>query len=197
MLVIGLTGGIGSGKSTVANIFRQLGVPVIDTDEISRQLVEPGQAALAEIDAKFNDVLTLSGELDRAKLRQAIFDDPAKRELLEQILHPRIQLEVKNQLAHIQNSYAIVVVPLLVEKGTYSFIDRVLVIDCDEQLQLQRAMARDNQDRQQIERIIKTQASRQQRLEIADDVIINNADFEHLRKSVEKIDLTYRQLADN
>lgn len=197
MLIIGLTGGIGSGKSTVADIFRQLGVPIIDTDEISRQLVEPGQIALDEIASVLGNVLTPEGELDRAKLRQIIFDVPEKRLQLEKILHPRIEDEVKKQLTQITHDYVIIVIPLLAEKGKYSFLDRVLVVDCDENLQLQRAMQRDNQDEQQIKNVIKSQATRQQRLSIADDIILNNSGIEHLRSEVARLDKTYRQLAGN
>lgn len=197
MLVIGLTGGIGSGKSTVADLFRQQGVPVIDTDEISRQLVEPGQLALDEIVSIFGDILTTDGQLDRVKLRKIIFEAPGEREKLEQILHPKIQSEVKKQLADTTSPYVIIVVPLLTEKGKYSFINRVLVIDCDEQLQLQRAMKRDNQDDQQIESIIKSQASRQQRLAIADDVICNESGLTELQTEIERLDKKYRQIAGN
>ena len=197
MLVIGLTGGIGSGKSTVADLFRQLDVPVIDTDDISHQLVEPGKPALEEIKMNFADVLTQNGELDRAKLRQVVFDDPDKRQQLEIILHPRIQDQVRAQLSGLQSDYVLVVIPLLAEKGKWSFIDRVLVVDCDEETQLQRSMNRDNQSEQQIKNIIKSQASRQQRLAIADDIITNESGLDHLQLDVQQLDKKYQQLADN
>ena len=197
MLVIGLTGGIGSGKSTVADLFRQLDVPVIDTDDISHQLVEPGKPALEEIKMNFGDVLTQNGELDRAKLRQVVFDDPDKRQQLEIILHPRIQDQVRVQLSGLQSDYVLVVIPLLAEKGKWSFIDRVLVVDCDEETQLQRSMNRDNQSEQQIKNIIKSQASRQQRLAIADDIITNESGLDHLQLNVQQLDKKYQQLAGN
>ena len=197
MLVIGLTGGIGSGKSTVADVFRQLGVPIIDTDEISRRLVQPGQPALNEIIATFGEITDSSGQLDRNKLRQVIFEDKKKRIQLEKILHPKIQQEVKKQLTNKNHPYTIVVIPLLAEKGKYPFIDRVLVVDCDEQLQIERAMNRDNQDQLQIENIIRAQASRQQRLDIADDIINNDSDINDLKMAVEQLDSKYQQLADN
>ena len=197
MLVIGLTGGIGSGKSTVADLFSQLGVPVIDTDIISRQLVEPGKPALEEIKVHFENILTPGGELDRSKLRQIIFTEPEKRQQLENILHPRIQEEVRSQLAQQRSAYAIVVIPLLAEKGQWSFIDRVLVVDCNKNLQIQRTMDRDVQNEVQVESVIKSQASRQQRLAIADDVITNESDFTHLQFEVDKLDKKYRQLAGN
>ena len=197
MLVIGLTGGIGSGKSTVADLFAQLGVPVIDTDKISRQLVQPGQPALSEIINTFGEITEHNGQLDRNKLRQLIFEDEKKRAQLEKILHPKIQQEVKTQLTNKNHPYTIVVIPLLAEKGKYPFIDRVLVVDCDEQLQLERAMNRDNQKQTQIENIIRTQASRQQRLDIADDIINNDSDINDLKMAVEQLDSKYQQLADN
>ena len=197
MLVIGLTGGIGSGKSTVADLFRQLGVPVIDTDIISRQLVEPGKPALEEIKNNFGDVFTKNGELDRAKLRQVIFDNSEKRQQLENILHPRIQDQVKVQLADLQSDYVIIVIPLLAEKGKWTFIDRVLVVDCTEEKQLQRSMNRDSQSEQQIKSIIKSQASRQQRLAIADDIISNESELDNLQLDVQRLDKKYQQLADN
>ena len=197
MLVIGLTGGIGSGKSTVADLFRQLGVPVIDTDIISRQLVEPGKPALEEIKNNFGDVFHKNGELDRAKLRQVIFNNPEKRQQLENILHPRVLDQVKVQLADLQSDYVIIVIPLLAEKGEWTFIDRVLVVDCTEEKQLQRSMNRDSQSEQQIKSIIKSQASRQQRLAIADDIISNESELDNLRLDVQQLDKKYQQLADN
>ncbi|MEJ2141719.1 MAG: dephospho-CoA kinase [Gammaproteobacteria bacterium] len=197
MLIIGLTGGIGSGKSTVAELFRQLGIPVIDTDLISRQLVEPGMPALEEIKSSFVNVTTSAGELDRLKLRQVIFDNADKRQQLENILHPRILDEVKRQLSELHSPYVIVVIPLLAEKGKWGFIDRVLVIDCDEQLQFQRTMKRDNQDKEQIQKIIKSQASRQQRLALASDIISNESDLDYLEQQVMQLDNEYRKMASN
>ena len=197
MLVIGLTGGIGSGKSTVADLFSQLGIPVIDADVISRQLVEPGKPALEEIKVYFENILTPGGELDRSKLRLIIFTEPEKRERLENILHPRIQDEISSQLAQHSAAYAVVVIPLLAEKGKWSFIDRILVVDCDENLQMKRTMDRDDQDEEQVKSVLKSQASRQQRLAMADDVITNESDFTHLQFEVEKLDKKYRQLAGN
>ena len=197
MLIIGLTGGIGSGKSTVADMFRLLGVPVIDTDVISRQLVEPGQDALDEIITTFGNTILQDGMLDRSKVREIIFAESDKRQQLENILHPKIRDEVKNQLTNVSYPYVIIVIPLLAEKGKYDFIDRVLVVDCNEQLQLQRAMGRDNQHQKQIESIIKSQATRQQRLDLADDVIRNESDLNYLSRAVEKLDQSYRQMVDN
>ena len=192
MLVIGLTGGIGSGKSTIAQLFHQLEVPIIDTDVIARLLVEPGQAAFQEISSVFTDAIRNDDKLDRSKLREIIFNDSDKRLKLESILHPRIQTAVKEQLAKMNNSYVIIVIPLLVEKEKWPIINRVLVVDCDPQLQLTRSMKRDAATAQQIKNIMATQASRQQRLEIADDIIYN--DHEDLKKQVKELDAKYRQL---
>lgn len=197
MLVIGLTGGIGSGKSTVAELFQQLGVPVIDTDVIARQLVEPGQPAFQEIISSFDSILTADGHVDRNKLREIIFNEPEKRIELEQILHPRIENITKQILASLNNEYVVIVIPLLAENGKWPFIDRVLVVDCDPQLQLERAMKRDTATAQQISKIIQAQASRQQRLDIADDIIINNHDHSALTEQVQVLDHKYRQLAQN
>lgn len=197
MLVIGLTGGIGSGKSTVADIFQQLGAPVIDTDVIARQLVEPGQPAFQEIVSLFDSILMADGQIDRSKLREIIFNDPDKRIELEKILHPRIQDTVKQMLSTISNDYVIIVIPLLTENVKWPFIDRVLVVDCDPQLQLERAMKRDATTAKQISKIMQTQASREQRLAIADDIIINEHDHKYLEKQVQDFDHKYHQFAQN
>jgi len=197
MLVIGLTGGIGSGKSTVAELFHQLGVPIIDTDVIARQLVEPGQPAFQKIISSFDSILTADGHIDRNKLREIIFNEPDKRIELEQILHPRIEDVAKQMLASFNSEYVVIVIPLLAENGKWPFIDRVLVIDCDPQRQLERAMKRDSATAQQISKIIQAQASRQQRLDIADDIILNDHDHSALKEQVQVLDHKYRQLAQN
>ena len=197
MLVIGLTGGIGSGKSTVADIFQQLGITIIDTDEIARQLVEPGQPAFQEITSSFDSILTANGQLDRSKLREIIFNEPDKRIELEQILHPRIQDVARQMLATSKSDYVIIVIPLLAENNKWPFIDRVLVVDCDPQLQLERAMKRDAVAAQQISKIIQAQASREQRMAIADDIILNEHDYTSLKQQVHALDQKYRLLAQN
>ena len=158
---------------------------------------KPGKPALEEIKVHFENILTPGGELDRSKLRQIIFTEPKKRQQLENILHPRIQEEVRSQLAQQRSAYAIVVIPLLAEKGQWSFIDRVLVVDCNKKRSQRREQDRDEQDEAQVKSILKSQASRQQRLAIADDVITNESDFTHLQFEVEKLDKKYRQLAGN
>jgi dephospho-CoA kinase len=196
MLIIGLTGGIGSGKTTVAEIFQSLGITVIDTDIIARQLVELGQPAYKEIISTFDNIVDTDQQIDRNKLRDIVFDNPEQRTRLEQILHPRIQEQVKQRLASCSGEYVVVVVPLLVEKGKWSFIDRVLVVDCEPEQQLKRAMKRDGASASQIRKILQSQASREQRLACADDIIENQQDRrEQLVKQVQMLDHKYRQLA--
>lgn len=196
MLVIGLTGGIGSGKSTVASIFAEFQIPIIDTDVIARQLVTPGQATLDEIiDAFGDDILLPNKELDRKKLAKISFANPSIRKQLEQILHPKIRLAVEKQLANLDAPYVIIVVPLLAEKGKYDFIDRVLVVDCEESQQITRTLQRDNRDKDQIQAILKSQASRDQRNAIADDIIENSGDIAALRQSVSKLHKLYLGLS--
>lgn len=193
---IGLTGGIASGKSTVADAFEALGVPVIDTDVIARQVVEPGQPALKEIADAFGDgVLTESGELDRAALRELVFAVDDARKLLEAILHPVIREETVKQARAAGGDYQVIVVPLLSESPLKLFVDRVLVVDCDRQTQIDRLMARDGGSREAAERILAAQATREQRLEIADDVIRNDGSLEALVEQVDRLHDHYLSLA--
>ncbi|MDA8129783.1 MAG: dephospho-CoA kinase [Betaproteobacteria bacterium] len=193
MLTVGLTGGIGSGKSTVADLFAALGVPVIDTDVIARELTAPGGSALNAIRAAFGEaVMQADGALDRAALRRRIFADPGERQRLEAILHPRIEANVRQALASLTAPYALVVIPLLVETGGYrDVIDRVLVVDCPEDLQIARVMARSRLARAEAEAIVAAQASRPARLAAADDVIVNTAAPEALRSQVAALHLRY------
>lgn len=195
VLRVGLTGGIGAGKSTVSDRFAARGVPVIDTDLIARELVAPGSPALAEIAARFGGgVLTPDGSLDRTKLRREVFSDNDARSELESILHPRIREEVQNRVAGTAYPYCIVVIPLLVETEMTDLVDRILVVDIDPELQLRRAAARDgNPD--QVAAIMRTQATRERRLAAADDVIDNNGDPEHLDRQVELLHRLYLALA--
>ena len=195
MLVIGLTGGIGSGKSTVANIFAEYQVPVIDTDKIAHQLVAPGQAALDEIIQTFGkSILSSSDELDRKKLATITFNNEKSRIQLEKILHPGIRQEVEKQLSKLNTPYVIIVIPLLTEKGKYDFIDRVLVIDCEESQQINRTLQRDNRSETEINNILRAQASRQERNTIADDIIENTGNMEALRQSVSQLHHYYLDL---
>ncbi|HEX7045630.1 MAG TPA: dephospho-CoA kinase [Burkholderiales bacterium] len=196
MLRIGLTGGIGSGKSTVAELFARRGVPVVDTDVIAREVVAPGQPAIAEIERAFGrEVLDAAGRLDRAALRRRVFDDPAARARLEAILHPRIRAEVERRLAALEAPYCLVVVPLLVETNFVDLIDRVLVVDADEALQIARTSTRDAVTPEAVERVMAAQASRAERLARADDVIRNDGTLSELEREVERLHARYLALA--
>ena len=195
-LRIAVTGGIASGKSVVTDMFRELGAVVVDTDVIAREVVEPGQPALDDIRERFGDtVFQVSGELDRAALRKLVFEEDAARRDLEAILHPRIGAETRRQAAAAGGNYQLIVVPLLVGSPLLDFVDRVLVIDCDEQTQLQRLLARDAESPDQARRILAAQASREQRLEIADDVIRNDGSLADTQRQVIELDKRYRRLA--
>ncbi|MGD2112006.1 MAG: dephospho-CoA kinase [Gammaproteobacteria bacterium] len=180
-LVIGLTGGIGSGKSTVAAEFSKLGVPVIDTDRLARELVAPGQPALQEIVEYFGPrALQDDGTLDRTWLRERIFSDSSDKQALEAILHPRIRQRVRAWLATIQSPYCIVVIPLLLETRQTDLVDRILVVDAPEKEQLKRVAARDGLSHNVVAGIMATQADRTTRLSAADDIIVNDADVDIL-----------------
>ncbi len=195
-LRIGLTGGIASGKSTVADMFAELGVPVIDTDVIAREVVQPGQPALDEIRARFGDgVFGADGQLDRTAMRKRIFSDENARLELEAILHPRIGEETRRLANTATGPYQVIVVPLLVGSPLAEFVDRIVVVDCDEELQVQRLLARDTETVEQARRILSAQASRQARLAIADDVINNDAGLDETRRQVHALDRTFRELA--
>jgi len=195
---VGLTGGIASGKTTVANNFAEMGVPVIDTDIIARQLVGHGEPALGEIRERFGDsVFDESGELNRIAMRKLIFSDQDLRIALENILHPRIGAETRSQSAAAGGVYQMIVVPLLVGSPLLQFVDRVLVVDCDEDTQLERLLARDAESAQQARKIISAQASRDERLAIADDVISNNRGLAEIKQQVVQLDKKYRLLADH
>ncbi len=196
MLKIGLTGGIASGKTTVSDHFARLGVPVIDTDQISRELVEPGKPALAEIQKQLGArFLSADGSLNRRLLREHIFADDAAKTTLESILHPAIQKEVERQLPRIKNEpYAILVVPLLVENNLGYMSDRILLVDAPESLQLQRVRQRDGSTEKQAKKILAAQASREARRNAADDIILNTGALQDLHRQVEKLHKQYLSL---
>lgn len=194
-LRIGLTGGIASGKSTVAELFSGLGVPVIDTDIIAREVVLPGQPALAEIRDAFGDAVFEDGVLNRAAMRQQIFADNDARRRLETILHPRIRQETVQQANASGGDYQLIVVPLLTESPLRDYVDRILVVDCDEETQIERLLARDAETEDQAHRILATQASRDERLAIADDVIHNDTSIEATSSQVSALHDTYLRLA--
>jgi dephospho-CoA kinase len=195
-LRIGLTGGIASGKSMVAAMFAALGVPVIDTDVIAREVVQRGEPALQEIERQFGpEVITAEGQLDRRRLREIVFADERKREALEAILHPRIRDAAVRQSGEAGGEYQVIVVPLLVESPMRHWMDRVLVVDCSEETQLQRLLGRDAESQEQARRMIAAQASREERLAIADDVIGNDGTKAEAEEQVEKLHRFYRDLA--
>ena len=197
MLRIGLTGGIASGKTAVSRLFEELGVPVIDSDLISRELVQPGEPALQEIARQFGStVIDSTGNLDRPAMRKRIFSSQDNRRLLEDILHPRIRDRIGERLAALGNEpYAIIVIPLLVESRYPVDVDRVLVVDTDESLQRERLMRRDAIDRQQAEAMLRAQSDRNERLAVADDVIVNDSDMAALREKVGQLHAAYLLIA--
>jgi dephospho-CoA kinase len=197
MLRIGLTGGIASGKSAAAAVFAGLGVPVIDSDVIAREVVAPGSAGLAAIRARFGDgVLQADGQLDRRALRAQVFADPAARRDLEALTHPLIRQRMATLSAAAGGPYQIHAIPLLVEGGAKRpGIDRVLVIDCPETLQIQRVMARDRVDEAGARAVLAAQATRAQRLAAADDVIVNDRGLDALQDAVTALHRRYLELA--
>ena len=196
MLRVGLTGGIGSGKSTIASLFTMRGVPVIDTDEIARGLTEPGQETFDEIVRVFGDsTLDENRRIDRNRLRERVFDNADERRRLETILHPRIRAIVREKLATLEAPYGIVVVPLLIESGFTDLVDRILVVDAMENVQIQRTITRSRFSEPEIRKIMSAQASRAQRLQQANDVIENNGDRKQLEAEVERKHQWYLSLA--
>ncbi len=193
---VGLTGGIASGKSTVAKLFGALGVPIIDTDQVARDVVEPGQPPLERLVERFGpSILTPDGHLDRPALRNIVFSDPKARADLEALTHPAIGAAVEARSAIAGGPYQILVIPLLVEKSLGSQLDRVLVVDCDEELQIKRLQARDSSSLEQARAILNAQASRTARLKAAHDVITNEGDMSALRDQVSTLHARYLELA--
>ena len=191
-LIVALTGGIASGKTAVSDAFGALGVPVVDTDLIARSVVEPGSPGLRQVVAAFGDgVLDADGGLDRASLRQVIFTDAQARERLEGILHPLIAQAARAELEKVTAPYAVLVVPLLVESGLFEDADRVLVVDVPERVQIQRLMQRDGVTEASARHALQAQASREQRLEKADDVLENTGTLAQLQASVSELHRQY------
>jgi dephospho-CoA kinase len=195
-LVVGITGGIGSGKSAVTERFEQRGVTVVDADLAARVVVEPGKPALAAIEGHFGAALiTADGSLDRAALRQKVFADADERRWLEQLTHPLIAREILDQLAASRSAYTILSSPLLLETSQGELADSVVVVDVPEDIQLQRTMARDDNDAAQVRRIMAAQMSRSRRLEMADHVIDNANGLTALDDAVAKLHKAFLQLA--
>jgi dephospho-CoA kinase len=196
-LRIGLTGGIASGKSTVTQRFAELGIPVIDADVSSRRVVEPGEPGLDQVVERFGPgVLDSNGTLDRRTLRALIFSDPASRQALDAILHPLIRADMERQATAAEGPYLVMAIPLLVEGGrSRDAIDRVLVVDVEEAVQVQRVRARDGGSEEQARAILASQASRNTRLAAADDVLYNSGSVADLRQSVDLLHAQYLRLA--
>jgi dephospho-CoA kinase len=195
-LIIGLTGGIGSGKSTVADLFAALGITVVDADRLAHELVSPDQPAFAAIVAAFGkQTVTADGTLDRARLRQRIYSNPEDKQKLESILHPQIRARMEALLQAAGGPYCIAVIPLLVETGQTDMVDRVLVVDLPERLQHQRVADRDDLPDDEIRDIVSSQADRATRLAAADDIITNDSDRETLGKQVHTLHAQYLALA--
>src|SRR5882762_9473372 len=193
---VGLTGGIASGKSTAAKFFGALGVPIIDTDQLARDVVEPGQPPLGRLVERFGrSILTPDGHLDRPALRDIVFSDPKARADLEALTHPAIGAAVEARSAEAGGPYQILVIPLLVEKSLGSQLDRVLVVDCDEELQIRRLRARDGSTLVQARAILNAQVSRSARLKAAHDVIKNEGDMSAVRDQVAPLHARYLELA--
>lgn len=200
MLVAGLTGGIGSGKSAATEHFCTLGRAVIDADVVAREVVAPGEPALAEISTRFGpEVLLPDGGLNRARVRELVFATPALREWLEGLLHPVIRTRIMEKLENLQQAghpFVILASPLLLETDQHKLVDYVIVVDCSEELQISRTQARDNSSREQVERIMAAQLSRKARNEKADMLLDNGTTLDHLQQQVETLDKHLLQLAN-
>ena len=194
--VVGLTGGIGSGKSAAADRFAELNITVVDADIASRAVVEPGTPALLAIEEHFgSDILQADGYLDRTQLRHKVFADPTERKWLQNLLHPLINQYIKDKISASSSPYTVLVNPLLIESGQHVWCQRLLVIDVPTEVQIERTMARDNNTREQVENILNAQADRDTRIGLADDVISNEQDLAHLHAEVDKLHDLYLTLA--
>jgi dephospho-CoA kinase len=196
MLSIGLTGGIGSGKSQVARYFGELGVPVIDADVIAHELVVPGSEALAEITAAFgDDILDNDGALDRNKLASIVFNDTQSKQKLETILHPRVREQIEQYKANYKDHpYILIVIPLLLESEQAFEVDRILVVEAPEEIRIQRVQQRDGRSTEQIRNIINSQVDDKQRRAAANDIIVNDNSLQKLKQSVENLNAKYTSL---
>ena len=197
MLKIGLTGGIGSGKSTVANIFSSLGVTIIDADRIAHHLTQPGNDGFKEIEQLLGkEFITNSGELDRKKIAQHIFSNPEKKTALENILHPKIKQIILSEIErHKREKYIILEVPLLIESNFSDLVDRILVVDANNEVRIHRVQQRDGRTETQIRDIMSHQVNQNQRLQMADDILYNNRNMDELGNSIERLHEQYLQMS--
>jgi dephospho-CoA kinase len=195
-MIVGLTGGIGSGKTAASDYFETLGICVVDADLVSRVVVEPGQQALKEIEKHFGkEIIQNDGALDRTALRKVVFDSPEERKWLESLLHPLIAEEIQRQLNASQSPYTILVSPILFESGQNLYCNRTLVIDAPEDAQVSRTSLRDNTDAESVKAIMKVQSDREYRCEKADDVVLNDDSLEALHKKIDALHQRYLKLA--
>ena len=198
MLRVGLTGGIASGKTTVANLFSELGAGIVDTDVVAREVVAPGEPGLHAVHAAFGAaVISESGKLDRRALREIVFTDPAERRKLEAILHPLIRARTLAQLEALEAPYALVVVPLLFETGFGALVDRIAVVDCPREAQIERLIARDDIGPREAEAMLDAQVDRETRLAQADDVIDNGGSLDDTRGQVRTLHEAYSRRSDS
>ena len=197
MLIIGLTGGIGSGKSVASDKFASLGITVVDADVASRTVVEPGMPALKEIESHFgSEIITGDGQLDRTKLRELIASDAEERKWLESVLHPRIGEQIAKEIAESTSPYTLFVAPLLLETNSQEMCTRVVVVDVPKEVQVERTAERDEVSTDQVEQMVSAQMERQKRLEKADDVLVNTGTIEELEKKVEELHEKYLQMVE-
>jgi len=197
MLIIGLTGGIGSGKSVASDKFASLGITVVDADVASRTVVEPGKPALQEIESHFgSEIITEDGQLDRAKLREIIASDAKERKWLESVLHPRIAEQVAKEISESTSPYTLFVAPLLLETNSQEMCARVVVVDVPNDVQVERTAKRDKVPIDQVEQMVSAQMEREKRLEKADDVLLNTGTIEELEKKVEQLHKKYLQMVE-
>lgn len=196
MYCVGLTGNIASGKSTVASFFKERGIKVISADEIARKLTTPGQTALNKIENYFgNSVINNTGELNRAALREIIFTDPKQRLWLEKLLHPLIRQEIANEIRITNSPYCVIEIPLLNDRKSYPYLNRVLLVLAEREQQIERVMHRDKSTRKQALQILATQANNLNRREIADDIVVNDDSLTELEKKIENLHYQYLQFA--
>jgi len=197
MLIIGLTGGIGSGKSVASDKFKSLGITIVDADVASRTVVEPGKPALKEIEDHFGSgIITAEGKLDRNNLREIIATDPEERKWLESVLHPKIGEQITKEISESTSVYTLLVAPLLLETNSQEMCSRVVVVDVPKDVQIQRTAKRDKVSPNQVEQMVAAQMEREKRLEKADDVLLNSGTIEDLEKQVEALHKKYIQMAE-
>ena len=197
MLIIGLTGGIGSGKSVASDKFKSLGITIVDADVASRTVVEPGKPALKEIEDHFGSgIITAEGKLDRNKLREIIATDPEERKWLESVLHPKIGEQITKEISESTSVYTLFVAPLLLETNSQEMCSRVVVVDVPKDVQIRRTAKRDKVSPNQVEQMVAAQMEREKRLEKADDVLLNSGTIEDLEKQVEELHKKYIQMVE-